>query len=161
MTKHKKIIDDAHYGTLVDSIIKAMQNSSHFKMNELFSAAIRSRDMRMLYHATMRQVVQSISNRLKLKHPIIDALMVYHDDLIAGNVNHQHPKNIYSELLKASGGTKDQLHKLGFNLCMLTIPIDGEYPIKLVEAINTDALYELSNLEGSFMSAYSTLFAHS
>lgn len=162
MTKQKKIIDDEHYVALVDNLVNAMKDSPHFKhVRHGNVPTIRSKDVRWAFHETMLGVVKDVSNRLKMEYPAILALKDYHSDLIDGDVNHQHPKNVYSELLKASGATDNKLHQLGFNLCMLTIPIDGEYPIKLVNAITSDNLYELTNLEERFVKTAVAILAYS
>lgn len=155
MSKHKKIIEDSHYVALNETLVEAMKNNEQFKINELFTYAIHPTKARVVYHEIMKNTVLEISNKLRLKHkPIVD-LINYHAELIEGDVNHQHPKNVHSELLKASSHTNNEIDRMGFNLCMLTIPIDGEFPKKLVGAIDSQSLYLLTDLESNLVKAYS------
>lgn len=156
MSKHKKIIEDSHYVALNQTLVDSMKVNPQFKINDLFCHAVHPTAARVVYHTVMKNTVLSTCTKLRLEHQTIVDLVNYHTELISGDVNHQHPKNVHSELLKASSNTNDELHRAGFNICMLTIPIDGEFPKKLVEAIDSQSLYLLTDLEANFVKAYMT-----
>ena len=154
MSKHKKIIEDSHYVALNKTLVDSMKANPQFKINDVSSYAVRPTAARVIYHTVMKNTVLATGIKLRLEHQAIVDLVNYHTELICGDVNHQHPKNVHSELLKASSNTTNELHRVGFNLCMLTIPIDGEFPKKLVEAIDSQSLYLLTDLEANFIRAY-------
>lgn len=155
MSKHKKIIEDSHYVALNNTLVEAMAKNQLFQTTELFVNHVHQTNARAVFHETMKNTVLSICMKLRLEHKAILDLVNYHTELICGDVNHQHPKNVHSELLKASADTSNELHRVGFNLCMLTIPIDGEFPKKLVDAIDSQSIYCLTDLEPNFVKVYS------
>lgn len=127
MTKQKKIIDDEHYVALINSLLNATSP------DDPHALTVRSRDARILYHTAMKQLVISTAHLFGLSsQPEVRALCQYHDELIAGDVNHQHPKNLYSELFKLAGNATDPSQRKAIDMLKYTIPIDGTVPHKLV-----------------------------
>lgn len=151
MTKHKKIIEDSHYVALLESLIAAMEKFPEVFELTISKAQIPSQIARVIYHETMRDVVKDIDTELiYLDTAAIAATLEYHDDLIKGDINHRHPRNIVSELLNLHSSCKDQRLKAGYAVCMYSIPIDLENVDKLINTLVEDGLHVESRIANAF-----------